>query len=228
MLPIIIVNFLPGMPVPPELLVEGPSACVLHRDLGLVAVVPTDHFLPVDFDAFHSQPCTLSIAPIHRFAVGLEFRFDRNPAVDGTEEAEPLTLLYAHSAVVHRHMTRSRHNRDGEDMSLFMKDGLMVHLIAYDSATETIVTVRRGELEKPLAWRWRFMAERQLKAARRFQADRFHFEVADALNTLPSPLPGDMVKARQILPPPCKAEMPLCVLDCEDSNTVTSQEPRAA
>lgn len=218
MLHTIVVNFMPGMPVPANLLADGAAGCALDREVGLFAIVPTDRFLPVDFEAFRSRPCTLSIAPIHRFAVGLEFRFERNPIVEGMNQAEPLTLVFAHSAVVHHH------NHNGENMSRFMKEGLMVHLIAYDSATETIVAVRRGELEKPLAWRWRFMAERQLQAVRRFQADRFHGEVGDALSTLPD----DMVKARQVLPPPCEAEMALCFLDGEDSDTVTNRETRAA
>ena len=47
MLHTIVVNFMPGMPVPADLLADGAAGCALDREVGLFAIVPTDRFLPV-------------------------------------------------------------------------------------------------------------------------------------------------------------------------------------
>lgn len=145
------------------------------------------------------EGCTLCVVEVHRFAVCLEFRFETSDE----KGEEPMCLVFTHSAVLQR--------RAGIDAPLLLKQGLLIHVVAYSGSPERIVAVRRGVLDKPTAWKWRCLEERHLRAAEHFQPQRYASEMSILMDSLPEPLPDNLVRARQVLPAPCKDEMRFCI-----------------
>lgn len=193
-----LLEFMPGEPVPQAFPAQGPVACGLNRR-AFVAAFRADDFTPERMETFITRPCTLCVVEVHRFAVALEFRFDTSDK----KGEEPLRPVFTHSAVLQW--------RSGIDAPLLLKQGLLIHVVAYRGSPERIVAVRRGVLDKPTAWKWRCLEERHLRAAEHFELQTYSFEMRILMDSLPEPLPDNLVRARQVLPPPSMEEMRFCV-----------------
>lgn len=190
------IDLLLGQPLPEALEEAGISGCTVDPDAGLIAFMPTTGFLPSDFEGFTSRSCTLSVSRIHQFAVGFEFRFEPARVADEQQaEEKPLTSLFVHSPVLHKRAT-------GRDVSRLIKAGMFVHLIAYDPDRLKIVAVRRAPMEERVAWKWRCLAEHQMKASHLFKPHGYEADMWLLLQVLPEPIPTEWVATSQVLPPP--------------------------